>query len=159
MILFHLGSPLKDLRLKHQSINKMGGGGRGGWGKRQRDSGDGSISDRQQLSLFITWTGEASKEEAPEDLPRTDEKRPSPIRPTGELFQQQWWETFWEMGVEHMGFPQWLASILNWTELKWAVPYSVADHRLEGVGQAWQGTTIPCSSSFGLFCRSVNSVG
>ena len=95
----------------------MGDRDRGGWGKRQMDCGDGSISDRQQLSLFITWTGEASKEKALEDLPRMDEKGPSPIRPIWELFQQQWWETFWEMGVEHMGFPQWLASILNWSEL------------------------------------------
>ena len=41
--------------------------------ERERDSGDGSISD--------TWTGKASKEEVLEDLPRIDEKGPSPNRP------------------------------------------------------------------------------
>ena len=91
---FSLGIPFKRFTIKtSKSVNKMGGRDRGGWGKRQMDHGDGTISDRQQLSLFITWTGEASKEKALEDLPRTDEKGPSPIRPIWELFQQQRWET------------------------------------------------------------------
>ena len=48
------------------------------------------------------------KEEALNDLPREDEKGPSSIRPTLELFERQHWgETPERLGGAHnMGFPE-----------------------------------------------------
>ena len=71
----------------------------------------------KEITPSITWRREAQKEEAIIDLPWEDEKGPSSIRPTLELFQGQHWGNSWLRDwVEHiMGFPERIDSILNWT--------------------------------------------
>ena len=70
------------------------------------------------------WRREAWKEEALDDLPRKDERGPSSIRRTLELFERRRWGNFWEMG--------WTACYrpfrthryhleLNWAQLNWTV--------------------------------------
>ena len=74
----------------------------------------------KDITPLLAWRREALKEEALDDLPRKDERRPSSIRRKWELFQRQRWGNFWETGWS----AYWLFRAhrchleLNWTEQK-----------------------------------------
>ena len=70
----------------------------------------------KDLTSSTVWRREAWKEEALDDIPWKDERGPSSIRRTWELFQRQRWGNFWETG--------WSAYGLFW-ELNWAEPNCV----------------------------------
>ena len=67
----------------------------------------------------ISWRREKWKEEALDDLPWKDERGPSPIRRTLELFQKQRWENVWETGWSAYGLyrAHRYHLELNWIEL------------------------------------------
>ena len=54
----------------------------------------------KDIASSIAWGREALKEEALDDLPWKDEREPSSIRRTLELFQRQRWGNVWEMGFK-----------------------------------------------------------
>ena len=65
------------------------------------------------------WRREAWKEEALDDLPWKDERGPSSIRRTLEMFQRQRWGSFWETWWNAYNYVLTvrIGTILNWTEL------------------------------------------
>ena len=67
----------------------------------------------------IAWRREARKEEALDDLPWKDERRPSLVRRTLDPFQRQRWGNFWETWLSAYGLfrAQRYHLELNWTEL------------------------------------------
>ena len=69
----------------------------------------------------ITWRREAWTEEAIDDLPWKDERGPSSIRRTLELFQRQRCGNLWETGWSAYGLfrGRRYHLQLNWTELNW----------------------------------------
>ena len=73
----------------------------------------------KNIAPSIAWRREALKEEALDDLPWKDERGPSSVRRTLELFQRQLWENFWETGWSAYGLfrAHRYHLELNWTEL------------------------------------------
>ena len=70
----------------------------------------------KDITPSIAWKREAWKEEALDDLPWKDERGPSLIRRTLELFQRWRWGNFWEV---EWSFWELRDTILNcWPELK-----------------------------------------
>ena len=77
------------------------------------------VGTKPKTTPSIAWRIEAQKEEALNDLPWEEEKGPSSIRPTLELFQGPQWENSWETGWSAYG-PSWAHRYhleLNWSEL------------------------------------------
>ena len=70
----------------------------------------------KDITPSIAWRREAWKEEAVENLPWKDERGPSSIRQTLELFQRWCWGNFWEA---EWSFWELRDTILNWTDLNW----------------------------------------
>ena len=82
------------------------------WGAWNTTSGH----NAKDITRSITWRREAWKEEALGDLPWKDERGPSSLRWTLELFQRQRWKLLSERrGGAHMGISDCIDSILNWT--------------------------------------------
>ena len=67
----------------------------------------------EDITLSIPWRREAWKEEVPNDLLWKDEREPSSVKGTLELFQRRCWGNFWET---EWAFPS--TQIPSWTELK-----------------------------------------
>ena len=61
------------------------------------------LAQSQGHQPSIAWRREAWKEEALDDLPWKDERRPTPVRRTLEPFQRQLWGNFWETGWSAYG--------------------------------------------------------
>ena len=71
----------------------------------------------KNITPSVAWRREVWTEEAVDDLPWKDERRPPSTRQTLELFQRQHPGNLWEMGWSaYMGFSKHIETVLNWTE-------------------------------------------
>ena len=75
----------------------------------------------KDITPLTAWRREAWKEEELDNLPWKDERGPSSIRRTLELFQRQRWGNFWKTGCSAYGLfrAHKYHLELNWTQLNW----------------------------------------
>ena len=118
-----LTKPSKDA-VMHVYWSRAAFASRKCWGARDTICGH----KAKDITPSIAWRGEAWREEALDDLPWKDERGPSSIRQTLELFQRQRWGNFWETGWSAYGlFRAYVYHLeLNLNEPNWTRETSLA---------------------------------
>ena len=110
------------------------------------------------ITPSITRRREAWKEKALDDLPWKDERGPSSVRRTLELFQRQRWEIAERRGGEYtiIGFSEWTDTVLNWTELNWKqfLSGNSQDHEYINIYWFTCQTYTPKAQSYSFYVSS-----